>query len=258
MTSISPMAWWGDYGMTGYVCGQTGQRMQEAFHMLQAAYETQSPKLVILETNMVFRCKNLSSEVKDCLGEIGYRYIPIFQGHDIWKSILSEKQYPAENYKGFAFRCETVPYEQGEYMQKNDQKEEISKIVSFYLEKIRKLCEKNGTKLLLVSTPSPINCNYARHNSIEAYAREKGLDFLDLNLKTEEIGINWKTDSLDNGDHLNYSGADKVTRYLSNYLTQNYTFPDHRGEKTYRTWDKEYKIYEQKAVREMKVIKKAG
>ena len=26
MTSISPMAWWGDYGMTGYVCGQTGQR----------------------------------------------------------------------------------------------------------------------------------------------------------------------------------------------------------------------------------------
>lgn len=207
---------------------------------------------------MVFRCKNLSSEVKDCLGEIGYRYIPIFQGHDIWKSILSEKQYPAENYKGFAFRCETVPYEQGEYMQKNDQKEEISKIVSFYLEKIRKLCEKNGTKLLLVSTPSPINCNYARHNSIEAYAREKGLDFVDLNLKTEEIGINWKTDSLDNGDHLNYSGADKVTRYLGNYLTQNYTFPDHRGKKTYRTWDKEYKIYEQKAVREMKVIKKAG
>ena len=128
--------------------------------------------------------------------------------------MLSEKQYPAENYKGFAFRCETVPYEQGEYMQKNDQKEEISKIVSFYLEKIRKLCEKNGTKLLLVSTPSPINCNYARHNSIEAYAREKGLDFLDLNLKTEEIGINWKTDSLDNGDHLNYSGADKVTRCL--------------------------------------------
>ena len=76
MTSISPMAWWGDYGMTGYVCGQTGQRMQEAFHMLQAAYETQSPKLVILETNMVFRCKNLSSEIKDCLGEIGYPYYP--------------------------------------------------------------------------------------------------------------------------------------------------------------------------------------
>lgn len=92
MTSISPMAWWGDYGMTGYVCGQTGQRMQEAFHMLQAAYETQSPKLVILETNMVFRCKNLSSEVKDCLGEIGYRYIPIFQGHDIWKPC-----YPKNN-----------------------------------------------------------------------------------------------------------------------------------------------------------------
>lgn len=96
---------------------------------------------------MVFRCKNLSSEVKDCLGEIGYRYIPIFQGHDIWKSMLSEKQYPAENYKGFAFQLRDCSIRTGEYMQKNDQKEEISKIVSFYLEKIRKLCEKNGTKL---------------------------------------------------------------------------------------------------------------
>ncbi len=44
MTSISPMAWWGDYGMTGYVCGQTGQRMQEAFHMLQAAYGNPEPQ----------------------------------------------------------------------------------------------------------------------------------------------------------------------------------------------------------------------
>lgn len=257
MSSISPMIWWNDYGMTGYVCGQTGQRMQEAFHMLQAAYETQNPRLVILETNMVFRCKNLSSEIKDCLGEIGYRYIPIFQGHDIWKSVLSGKQYSAENYKGFAFRGKIAPYEQGEYMQKTEQKEEISKIVSFYMEKIRKLCEKNGTKLLLVSTPSPINCNYARHNSIEAYAREKGLDFLDLNMKTKEIGIDWKTDSLDGGDHLNCSGADKVTRYLEDYMNVNYFLPDHRGENAYCAWDEEYELYERKAAQELKAIREA-
>ena len=111
--------------MTGYVCGQTGQRMQEAFHMLQAAYETQSPKLVILETNMVFRCKNLSSEVKDCLGEIGYRYIPIFQGHDIWEIHIIEKQYPAENYKGFAFAARLFHTNRGNICRKMTRKKKF-------------------------------------------------------------------------------------------------------------------------------------
>ena len=92
MTSISPMAWWGDYGMTGYVCGQTGQRMQEAFHMLQAAYETQSPKLVILETNMVFRCKNLSSEVKDCLVRLAIAIFQYFKD-----MIFGNPYYPKNN-----------------------------------------------------------------------------------------------------------------------------------------------------------------
>lgn len=59
----------------------------------------------------------------------------------------------------------------------------------------------------MISTPSPANYNYKRHNTLEEYARQKGLKYEDLNLKEEELGIDWERDSLDKGDHLNLSGA---------------------------------------------------
>ena len=64
----------------------------------------------------------------------------------------------------------------------------------------------------------------------ENYAKENELPYIDLNMKTKEIGIDWKTDSYDKGDHLNLHGAQKVTAYMGKYLTENYSMPDHRGE----------------------------
>ena len=46
-------------------------------------------------------------------------------------------------------------------------------------------------------------------------------------------------DTVDKGDHLNLTGARKVTRYLGNYLKENYELPDHREEQSYREWNAE-------------------
>ena len=48
-TAVSPMVLWKNYGITGYVCGQSGQRVDEAFYLLKNVYKTQKPKLVIIE-----------------------------------------------------------------------------------------------------------------------------------------------------------------------------------------------------------------
>lgn len=132
-------------------------------------------------------------------------------------------------------------------MLETEQKEEMPDIVVKYMESIQKLCYKKGAELLLVGTPSPVNCNYRRHNSISAYAESNSLDYLDMNLRLDEIGIDWETDSLDKGDHLNLSGAEKVTKYLGDYLEEHYELPDHRGEEEYKNWEKEAQEYEQKA-----------
>ena len=86
-----------------------------------------------------------------------------------------------------------------------------------------------------------------RHNAVSDCAEEKGIPYLDLNKKTAELGINWKTDSLDKGDHLNLSGACKVTAYLGNYLKENYNLSDKRENNEYKSWNDLAEKYKEKA-----------
>lgn len=56
-SAISPMQLWNSYGYSSFVCAQSGQRIQETYSMLQTAFENQKPKLVIMETNPMFRVR---------------------------------------------------------------------------------------------------------------------------------------------------------------------------------------------------------
>ena len=56
-------------------------------------------------------------------------------------------------------------------------------------------------------------------------------------MKFRDIGIDWKQDSYDRGDHLNISGARKVTAYMEQYLSDNYDLPDRRNDDGWREWD---------------------
>ena len=122
-------------------------------------------------------------------------------------------------------------------MKETEDVQEIPKFVRHYMEDIKKMCEEKNADLLLMSAPSPHNYNYKKHNALENYAKENGLPYIDLNMKTKEIGIDWKKDSYDKGDHLNLHGAQKVTAYMGKYLTENYSLPDHRGEDGYQEWE---------------------
>lgn len=240
-TSVSPMELWSSHGFTSYICGQGGQRVQESYYMLKNAFRRQSPRLVILESHMLFCGENgIDGRIEGCKEALNY-YFPFYRNHDVWKTLLTDRRYPEENYKGFAFHSVIQPYENGPYMEETDQKEEATELVLDYLDKIVELCRAHGARLLLLSTPSPVNYNYRRHNSLEGYAREKGIDYLDLNLK--DLGMDWTKDSMDHGDHLNYYGAEKVTRFLSEYLASHYDLRDHRKDSDYDSWSEEAKEY---------------
>ena len=43
---------------------------------------------------------------------------------------------------------------------------------------------------MLYSGPSPVNYNFRKHNGLAAFAKERGLTYLDLNL--EELGSTGK------------------------------------------------------------------
>lgn len=256
-SAITPMELWNKHGITSYDCGQSGQKIHETYHMLKSAFETQSPKLVILETNTMFRdtfggdLKN----VKETVEGWAMNAFPIVRGHDIWKTFVTDKKYPEENYKGFSFRRDVVAYEKGNYMLETEEKQKIPDTVQKYMTSILELCEQHNAQLFLLSTPSPLNYNYKRHNGLAEYAREHGLDYLDMNLKLNEIGIDWAKDSLDRGDHLNCSGAEKVTEYLGEYLSKYFEFEDHRGKEEYAQWQQEAEEYTKKSNEYLKLIR---
>ena len=47
------------------------------------------------------------------------------------------------------------------------------------------------------------------------------------------------TDSRDGGNHLNYSGAKKISVWLGDYLAKDYQLEDHRKDSRYQRWQQD-------------------
>lgn len=261
-TTVSPMEIWDKEGIPSYVGGQTGQKIQESYYMLKKALKTQKPKVVAIETNMIFRPQSAVRGIKETLVQTMLYYFPVFRLHNSWKAwVTGEDKRSQTFYKGFVLRDVVEAYTGGSYMKKTSKTERMSRITRFMMDQIVSLCRKNNIQLFLYSAPSPKNYSFRKHNTMEAYARENGLKYLDLNLKIKELGINWSEDSLDKGDHLNILGAVKVSDYLGRYLKKEYHLKSRKSESTYRSWNEsliQYREAAQNAEKQAKKKVKAG
>lgn len=244
--SISPLLIWKDTGYTSYVCGSGRQYLSYSKTLLERAFETQSPKLVILETLCIYRQIPAKTVVMD---EVS-RYLPILRYHDRWKTMTREDFSPANGdsyttpYKGYRHNDKVSGADTSNYMAQSEKIASIPLVNRILVEQIQELCEANGAKLLLLSTPSTVNWNYQRHNGIQALADELGLEYIDLNTRPQEVPIDWSTDTYDRGDHLNYSGSQKVSQFLAKYLEGTQMFSDRRGDSQYTSWNTLLQDYE--------------
>jgi len=238
-SSIIPLKIWEQQGITTYCCGTASQKLCYSEEFLHKAFRNQSPKIVILETNAIFRDFSFS----DMLLHKADKYFPVFDYHNRWKSLKAHDLDFSVNYtyndstKGYQFTTVTDEASTDGYMKETDHYAPVSARNRSYVESIHAYCEQNGAKLILVSTPSTVNWNTARHNSIQKMAKELNLDYIDMNLMRNEIPIDWKTDTRDKGDHLNYFGAQKVTSYLGRYLSGTGLLSNHKNDEKYRHWN---------------------
>lgn len=245
-SSITPMQLWKENGYTAYVCGTSGQMLSYSLVMLNRAMEKQKPKIVILETNAIYRKISLKQALKTELT----RYFSVFQYHDRWKSLslhdfIGKAEFTwTDDFKGYRYNDKIAPSAKEDHMHPTKKAAEIPELNAQYVREIKQICEENGSRLVLVSTPSTVNWNCERHNGIQNLANEIGCEYIDLNLMNEKIGIDWNRDTYDRGDHLNYFGAVKVTRFLSEYLKQTGLLADHRADPEYAKWDDSLKKYE--------------
>lgn len=108
----------------------------------------------------------------------------------------------------------------------------------YYLDKIRSLCEEKGVKLLLMKAPSVSPMWYDEwEQQIVKYADTYGLNYINYLKLVDEIGIDFATDTYDEGLHMNYAGAIKCADYLGDYLVTNYQLKDmHSDSKISKIW----------------------
>lgn len=244
-TSFIPMYIWRDHGITSYVCGTPGQKLYYTEFFLEKTFKTQKPGLVFLETNALFRKIYFEDEVNDKL----YNLFPIFRYHDRWKHLQANDWLVKKNYthiedgKGYIHNLNKDPASTNNYMNPSDDFENMPKKNIAYLKRIIDFCKKNNTKLVLVSTPSTKNWNYKRHNTIEKISKENNLDYLDLNTLQKEIPIDWNNDTRDKGDHLNYYGAVKVSKYMGEYIKNMNMFKDKRNDPEFTSWNDSLKRF---------------
>ena len=212
-------------GIKSYNCGTAGQYLYESYRYLRQAFEGQKPKVVILETNTIYQECKLSNYLFSKL-ELA---IPLLRYHDRWKDMRPEDLGPVEytwtdEWKGYMYYTEAEPAPTPNYMIPAQDVRGVSRWNRQSLREIQALCEKNGAQLILISAPSAKNWNYTNHNGMVALAAEYGLPYIDMNLMREEIPIDWQTDTKDAGDHVNWAGAQKVSRWLAGYLAAHEVF----------------------------------
>lgn len=246
--NISPLDMYEEYGFTTYITGTPAQLINTSYDFLKKALKTQKPKIVILEAYNIFRDVSIERVGKSFVQE----FLPVLFYHNRWKSLGWRDFNFQVNYtwtdelKGYNFSKKLVPSQNDNYMQKNKKNSKISSINMFYLDEIRKLCEEENITFMLLNTPNYKGWNYTRHKVILEYASKYQIDYLDMNILNDEIKIDWTKDTRDKGDHLNYSGALKVSKYLGGYLTSKMELSDHREDKNFASWNKDLQKFKEK------------
>lgn len=220
LCAFSPQAIAGQAGISGYICATTGQTLPKSETFLREFFRCQSPKLVILEANHLY--KEFSD--LDAATEALYRSVPLLRYHDNWKFLKPAQALSPVHYtvqipeKGCYEKEGIVPAANADYMSSFQGFAEIPENARRIVTELSALCKKQGAAFLLLSAPSAANWNNASHNAVEALAEELGVSYVDMNL--EEVGIDWTQDTPDAGDHLNGSGAQKASRWLGEFLSQ--------------------------------------
>jgi hypothetical protein len=68
---------------------------------------------------------------------------------------------------------------------------------------------------------------------VKAYAEKYSVRYYNFLEVTDEIGLDYMTDTYDQGAHLNLSGAEKLSKYFGGILVDELGLTSHKGDAAY-------------------------
>lgn len=256
---FSPIECYKQYQITSYNFSTAKQPIELSYYLMEEGLKKHSPQVVIYDVASLFYDDSdvntarfryvLDSmplsvnkvKLAQCYADynsderifsIAEALCPIYYYHDRWKK-LDEEEFNID---------EQTSYLKGQFMRTyiNEVEYDVEKIETkiakkiangtataptisdknmSYLLKMKKLCDENNMQLLLITTPT-VRWNSLKSGTVEEICKANGLNFVDLNMPDGEL-IDYSVDMAD-GNHVNAYGAKKTTKYLCDYIIENY------------------------------------
>lgn len=184
------------------------------------------------------RAAELPESQRDPLPSFGDYLFPVFAYHDRWKELEKTDftyfwEDRADPLRGFTVQAEQGAKGIAPLIDPASTKACTTpkdEALSFF-QAIVQLCEENNISLILFKTPRS-DWSADRYNTIQTLAGETGLPYFDFNTAQlqEEIGYDYTMDNMPSTvNHLNLSGAQKLTHWLGEYLSENSESADVRS-----------------------------
>lgn len=262
---IDPMYLYQETGITSYVFGGPGLRLDLSYLTLKEVLDTQSPKIVFLDASGLHYEKQ-QTEAKahkfadqlpltwekieyafnngnDELDPLGVMF-PLFRYHSRWDKLeKNDLRYVTGTLEETYMRGHFASYEQvpATLSFESEEKFTITDRNLDYFERIVKLCKQEGVELVLYKIPTP-DWNRSYSDAAAAVALEQGVPFWELTNELDKIGIDPQVDYHDATDHLNQYGAEKLTAYMGEVLTADDRLTDQRGSN--EKWDADLLLYQ--------------
>ena len=257
--NFSPMTLWDEYGITSYIRGGAQQLIWHSYYTLEDTLRHETPKIVVFNV-LSMKYGEPQSEAYNRMNLDGLRFsssklsavsasmtedetflsyvFPLLRFHSRWSELTGDD---------FRYWFKTDPVAHNGYLMRIDVKPKtqlpskpvlddytLSYTCFEYLDKMQALCRENGIQLILIKSPSEYPYWYDEWDEqVDSWALQNDVPYINMLAISEEIGIDMQTDTYDGGLHLNLAGAEKLSSWFGEYLTEHYDLEDHRSDPVY-------------------------
>ena len=265
--NFSPITLWEEYGITSCIRGSAQQTIWQSYYLMEETFRYETPRVMVfnvlsmkydtpestgsqsrreaynrmtLDTMRWSGSKwnairaSMTAEEKQWDSMASYLF-PILRYHDRWSQLTREditywfRRDPV-SHNGYLMQTGVKPYTTA-YAEPPLADYSFGETSWDYLDKMVRLCQAHGTRLVLIKAPSQSPVWWEQWDSqIREYAAQKGLLYVNMLEFQAEMGLDWRRDTYDAGLHLNVYGAEKASRWFGEILAEDCGVPDRRQE----------------------------
>ncbi len=268
--NFSPDVLWNEYGITSFIRGSAQQLIWQSYYLMEETLKYETPKVVVFNVlsmkyatpqneaynrlNLdgmklsVSKLKAVQASMTEEESMLSYLF-PLLRYHTRWSELSGEDiaylfHRDILSDSGYLMNVEVRPaanVPKGKPLADY----QFSDTCYDYLDKMVELCRQHGVQLVLMKAPSLYPYWYDQWDAqMVEYAEQHGLEYINFLELTDEMGIDFETDTYDGGLHLNLYGAEKMSRWFGQWLTEHTAVEDRRGQESYaQIWAEKSEAY---------------